>query len=342
MMLGTDPEFFVLDEKGRSIPAHKVGAPIKEEALRVPNAGRRPGSEAYFSIFRDGYAIEVNVPPSACRQEITWRMQAAIYVIRKFMLREGERLSTVPGVEVAWDRMENAPPDLLEVGCSPSEDAYTGESKSPAIDPRTSNWRFAGGHLHFSEAKQYTDNAHSFAFRDANIPTTVKLLDLYVGLPLTLLYPSKEGFLRRQFYGQAGEFRRQSYGTGGLNGAYKGIEYRVPTPEIWGHQAAASLAMGAGRWVLQNAHSLKWDKGIESDLRGAINEGIGVKKLIRTAPGIYDLPALEKAAEVLQKESEHPLPALDPMASGWDSFLSSRLKIASYSIGMPVPTVKAA
>lgn len=315
MLIGTDPEFFILGEGGKSIPAHRK-LPGKATPLQVAAGGRRKGA---FSFFRDGYAVEVNVPPAGTVQELTWSMQAALDALRTFVLVGGETLTTLPGVPVSWALMKGAPEDVLSVGCDPSEDAYSGEKKFPSLDPKTARERFSGGHMHFSTSKV---GGEGWALKK-NIPKCVKLLDLYVGLPLTFFFPSPEGFHRRLFYGQAGEFRFQDYGTA------HGLEYRVPTPEIWGHPAIASFAFETAIHVLRNGPSLwkGWDTGREADLRGAINWGEGIEALLTPLNGLWDLSDLRAFCARIRPLVERPLSLEEPL-SGWRALVPPLKKAA--------------
>lgn len=303
---GTDPEFFILDAEGRSVPAH-LRLPHKSAPLGVASEGMPRG---YFSLFRDGYAAEVNVSPSTTIATMMWKVQAACEALRTFVLKEGERLTTRAGVPVTKQWLVGAPPDVMESGCDPSMDAYTGEQKFPAMDMKTAPDRFAGGHMHFSCAKLGARGLHGWSDKE-RIPEKVKLLDLYVGLPLTFLFPTEDSFNRRLFYGQAGEFRFQDYGT------HVGFEYRVPTPHLWGHGAVASLAFTAARFVLEG--SFKWDEGMAGDLQGAINGGIDMEKMLRPLISLYDVDLLKKGAEALRPLVESP-GELDSAAAGWREF----------------------
>lgn len=311
MFFGTDPETFILDEGGKSVPAH-MRLPGKASPVGVAMNGKKKG---YFSFFRDGYAVEVNVSPSSSIIELIYKVQAAYDALRTFVLREGEHLTTRPAVPVDWSKMEGAPPDVLETGCDPSEDAYTGKQKFPSMDPKSNPDRMAGGHMHFSAFKRRGEAVTPWAMKE-HIPTKVKQLDLHVGLPLTFLFPTREGFNRRTFYGQAGEFRFQDYGNA------SGLEYRVPTPEIFSHPAIASLAFSSAKATLERVH--EWDTCMEEDLRGAINFGIDMEKLLRPLEGVYDLSLLKKAKELL-KRTDSPL-GLDPDPQSWESFVWTNLQ----------------
>jgi hypothetical protein len=175
--------------------------------------------------------------------------------------------------------MKNAPDDVKQFGCEPSWDAYTGETKTPPIDAMTHPWRYAGGHLHFSDAPAVTSAKGK---PTPQLRKIVKLMDLYIGLPLTCVFGDRLTYQRRKYYGQAGEFRPQTYS----HNRY-GVEYRTPGPEVWRAPWVASFAMGVGRDICLREHSLKFDDGMADDLQAAINTGVGRWKLVKGLAGHF-------------------------------------------------------
>lgn len=289
MYFGTDPEYLIVNKLGHPVPAHKAGFGDKEHktVLRVPLYS---GPDDWESrAFRDGYMVEVNIKPNTCRQTITFRMQRAVKKLQERLRPSGYRLVATPAVRINLERdMKDAPEDVKQFGCEPSYDAYELEAKIPPIDAMTHPLRYAGGHLHFGHSG---GNNLDWMKDKEQHPKFVKMLDLYVGLPLTYLFDSKQTFQRRRFYGQAGEFRSQKYGKGATQ---IGVEYRTPGPEVWNSPWVASFAMGAGRHIGTNLQKVwkRWDKGIEADLVAAINTGKGVEKLLKLAvlPGYHEYP----------------------------------------------------
>lgn len=317
MYFGTDPEYLVVNRLGRPVPAHKVGFDDKSAKMLLS------GSDEEFwesRAFRDGYMIEVNVAPDTCRQTVTYRMQRAIRVLYKKLMPK-YRLVSTPAVRINLAKdLKNAPADVLQFGCEPSYGAYEDTAKVPLIDALSHTYRYAGGHLHFGHCPWLPEL--SWMKTKANHPQYIKLLDLYLGLPLTFLFDSKQTFQRRRFYGQAGEYRSQKYGERSFQ---VGVEYRTPGPEVWNEPWVASFAMGVGRYVGHNFKKLAktWDKSVEDDLRAAINAGQGMQKLLKLAvlPGYNEYPTnflqLKKYAPKQMRLTRAAAHTVDDGFYGW-------------------------
>ena len=295
--IGCDPEFFIFDKDGKTVPAHRL-FPSKHEK-RIIGQGH-----GVLKAFRDGYAVEVNTGATHCRAFLLEDLRIALKSLQEIVRPKGytiRAISTVP-INLA-DTMKDAPADCLEFGCDPSFDAYKLTAKLPTIDAKTHPWRYAGGHMHFSiptstpdASRSYSNtivsNPHSVLNRPDEYPMLAKLFDLYIGLPLSSIFHRPEQYARRRYYGQAGEFRPQTY-PGAI-----GFEYRTPGPEMWNHHAIAGLAFGVGKLICvpENYARLKkaWDKTIEDDLQCAINTGYRRYKLMKEVPGFYNDDVIRK------------------------------------------------
>lgn len=285
-MFGTDPELFLVDGRGRPVPAHRI-LPSKADS--------RPSDHpAGFKLYRDGWAAEINVPPFQCRETLAWAVSSALRRLEHLAAQHGLRIRTSPAVRIDLREMRqpDVPDDVLLFGCEPSLDAYSRESKLVPLNAMTHPWRYAGGHLHLGWDKAakpswFPERAHQF----------IKWCDLFIGLPLTIWFHRPAQYRRRRYYGQAGEFRLQKY-----DDRHVGVEYRTPGPEIFNHPAVASLALGLMRHLatsLEEGGLKAWDRGIEDDLRGAINEGHlpTAQRLLTDLAGWYDRDAVLKIAE---------------------------------------------
>ena len=285
-MFGSDPEFFILDSTGKPVPAHHFFPP-KEVPFRHEYV---IGSE-YIQVYRDGYSVELNIPPRSCRQEFATRVKAAL-VHTHAKLPTGYTLTTKPTVKIRRSDLDGAPEDVLFFGCDPSRDAYTGEDKSVELNGLTHPYRYAGGHLHYSG-----EGTSSWLQNRADCDLCVKMLDYYLGLPFTFLFNQADEFQRRKYYGQAGEYRLQSYPNGS-----QGLEYRVLSPRVLNDPYLLSFCNGVLRFVVQNFMKLReeWNPAIESKVRRTINTGSGLDswaptlapfytpELIRQAQGMFD------------------------------------------------------
>ena len=281
--LGTDPEFFVLDTDRRPVPAFKF-FPGKEEKRQVA-----PDYSSRVLAFRDGYAVEINIPPASCRENLTLSMLQGLKGTLK-CLPMGYTLSSLPAVPIRLpEDLDGAPEDVRTFGCDPSWNAYTGDCLTVPLDASEHPWRYAGGHMHLSIPtgyKGYTGfDAYQWIFNAESIMLFVRMLDLYLGVPLTLWFAKEETFRRREYYGKAGEFRFQEYMKAPATGlpAYVGVEYRTPGPEVWNAPPVASFAFGVMRSVAENFDYLrsKWDAGMEEAIRHAVNTGEGARALLR-------------------------------------------------------------
>jgi hypothetical protein len=267
MKLGTDPEFFIRNKHGKAVPAHVL---FENKALPSVVA---PGVTA----FRDGYAVELNVPPCDSEYELIEYVRAGLRGVQA-MLPPGWHLSTAPAVKIDLEKdLAQAPEDVLHFGCEPSYCAYDDRAKLPKINATKHPYRYAGAHLHFST----TLDESPWMRRREDHRLFIRMLDLFVGAPLTLILKDKLQFLRRGVYGQAGEYRPQEYPDGSI-----GLEYRTPSPGLFNNVELAANAIRAGAEIFRQFQTLKaqWIPALEAQTRLAVNQGAELTALIPPAP----------------------------------------------------------
>lgn len=312
--VGCDPEFTILDPKGKPVPAHQFGFPTKHEPrLYAAEFGTDK------TAIRDGYNVEVNVPGNTCRALMINDVRNVVQGVIGPRLPKGYTLAAKAAFRIRLrTQMREAPDDVKMFGCDPSWDAYTGQQKVCSIDASTHPWRYAGGHLHFGTAAGlYGDKAIT---DPKNHRMLVKLFDLYIGIPLSVIFTDDGQWQRRKYYGQAGEFRPQQY-----NPSTVGIEYRVPPPELFNHPALVTLFTGVGRYVVQNFAALKsdWNPMNESDVIRAINTGKGADKLLRAVNGFYS-PSTILALRDVEHIHKFYLPTMTHDAHvGWTEYATT-------------------
>lgn len=284
--VGHDSEFFLWDkQKSEVVSAHEF-LPTKDQALElsfdrfksgdITDEERKATGGFYSSggkIFRDGLAAEVNSPPSSCVaflwNDVSLVLRAAA---RKLKLPENITFTSKPWVRVSKELVATFPEDLLELGCSPTFNAYTGEVNRINVNPRTMGYRTSGSHLHFSYDGSMSDVESRFI---------IKFADLMIGLPFVWMFNDPLEFERRKLYGRAGEHRLQNYGPkqwGSNKGQDQlGLEYRVLSSRMWDHPAIASTFFQVWKQYCANPEVLKeafklWDPKVEDTLQEAINE----------------------------------------------------------------------
>lgn len=282
--LGTDPEKFIRDLSGKPVPAHKF-FPRQDS----------PISKGNFKIYRDGYMVEVSVLPHYCRAALIAEVKHAFaYALTK--LPNGYTLDSTPAVKVDLSifKEKDTPGDVLLFGCRPSINAYTLEEQVPHIDARNHPWRYGGTHMHCGMSYEMAKKHSPWFLQDDNKILLVKMWDRYLGVPLTAALDCPEQYLRRKWYGKAGEFRFQYYDEYNF-----GVEYRSPS-QIFNNYGLASWSFGILRWVWANFEKLKktWDLGREDATRHAIDTGDGLVKLVESVPGFYTSSTIRGLREI--------------------------------------------
>jgi hypothetical protein len=148
------------------------------------------------------------------------------------------------------------------------------------------------------------------------VQRAILAMDQYIGAPLSYILGSPALWRRRKVYGQAGEFRLQTYGC--EDGTLAGLEYRTPGGGVWYNQAIASMALGIGRAIIQNLH--QWKPKVPLDaLRHAINTGEDLEDVLVNAPRFYTVNDL-KAARAEQRFRTLDVSAKSIVYSGWNEW----------------------
>jgi hypothetical protein len=253
--MGTDPEFF-FERKGAPVGAFEV---LKSKGERSEEA----------PWFWDGFQGEVTVTPATCHQIIAHNLNKRFKLLPK-------GLQVVP--RTTWripdDMLAYAAETHVALGCEPSENAYA-MSGIKVENPRELKWRFAGGHLHFSLDASETDAL--------NLRYIVKTLDRFLGVPSVCLAQNLDHFIRRKYYGLAGEYRRPKHG----------LEYRTLSNFWTFHPQSTQLVLDLARHAcnLGRSHLRRVWIGDDTMVRNVINysDVAGAKDLMKLNREFFDL-----------------------------------------------------
>lgn len=198
LVMGTDPEFF-LTRDGQMVPAFD----------HLPDK-----HATHDGLFWDGFQAETLVDVRGCNEpgcnckgaEFTCHDLLAHRIGRQVQLLAPKGLNIAP--RSVW----RIPPQMLELasaaqvglGCEPSYNVYHTHARC-VEEPRLLPYRFAGGHVHFQLTRAERDDA-------SNIRYLVKTLDALLGIPSVCLAQNYDHFIRRRYYGLAGEHRLPPHG----------------------------------------------------------------------------------------------------------------------------------
>src|SRR5678815_2005362 len=110
--MGSDPELFIVDKDGVPVAAHLADIPPAED--------KRMSFDDDCYYFRDGYAVEINVPPSGCSGLVIEDVIATRNDINYLLEGKKLHLEALPSVEINLDDIKSAPKDVRMFGCNPS------------------------------------------------------------------------------------------------------------------------------------------------------------------------------------------------------------------------------
>lgn len=220
---GTDPEVFVIDDKGQCIPpialCQDFGLEYVDEKTILL------GDE--WKIIEDGAATEINIAPSDNLDTINDRLYNALQGITSFVEEKfGLKTIVYPAVpfdvKKYWEGRDESFRDCVRFGCDPDLDIYSGEY-SKEIAAENIPERFGGGHIHMQAP------LNDLAFFEDKYFHVARLMDIIVGnAGVAIKRPNKDWIRaekkRLKFYGKPGKIRLQEYPNG-----TKGIEYRTPS-----------------------------------------------------------------------------------------------------------------
>jgi len=210
--LGTDPEFMLADRTGNVVSAIPVLGRDKYDPIVLSDEG--------VKVYYDNTMIETNTVPADSKDSFIANIRDTFERIHGVI---GNDFSVLAVPSNYFTEDECLHPDAMVAGCSPEFCAYAGEACYPPEFEDT--FRSAGGHIHIGRtdfAKYGEDEAEEngeFLLAVDSKRNAIKLMDIFVGCPLTLLDNSAASIERKRLYGKAGRFRPTDYG----------VEYRTPS-----------------------------------------------------------------------------------------------------------------
>lgn len=218
-LTGSDPEIFAFDEHGKVIPAWKF----------LPKTGTDTSP-----IYWDGVQGEFTIRPEYCHSYVTDNVQARLKQLYLTLKQYNPTATLVAQDVVQLDKeiLDSSADEHINLGCSPSINAYPSINPIHIPDPRSHVYRYSGCHLHYSVSNHPTPDWFPYG--------TVVMMDKILGIALTALGRDMENPLRRVAYGRPGEYR-----VPGPNDCR--LEYRTPGAFLLHHPALFNFAADLGR-----------------------------------------------------------------------------------------------
>ena len=190
--IGADPEIFV-SQKGKFVSAYNLVPGTKKDPFKVDKG----------AVQVDGLALEFNIDPAHNYEEFQENLDTVMRTLQEMVPEH----TFMEEASVYLDPQYRAslPPESLEIGCSPSLNAYTEDADE--TPDGGGDLRAVGGHLHIGGFFDPDEDARVKWNRSLRL---IRLMDKYVGVYSVLWDPDTD---RRKIYGAAGSCRLKSFGV---------------------------------------------------------------------------------------------------------------------------------
>lgn len=194
-LLGSDPELMLTDEDGNLKSAIGIIDGTKEAPLPL-----NEGAAQY-----DNVNAEFNITPASSEDEWVERHRNVMSQLNSIV----GNLRLLVRASADFPRSELEHPFAKRFACDPDFNPYTMSVNIMTADASEGTLRSCGGHIHIG---------NNIIADDFDIQVdTVKVMDIFLGIPSLLLDKDPTSQRRRILYGKAGAHRPKPYG----------IEYRA-------------------------------------------------------------------------------------------------------------------
>jgi len=188
--LGSDPEFFISNKKGKLISSIGIISGTKNNPQQLPFLGDG------FAIQTDNVLGEFNIPPATTPHEAMTSIAIMKAYIAGFLADKDLVPKYMASGVFMRDQLNSK--EAKAFGCSPDYNCWTKSVNQKPCGEKTS-LRSGGFHTHLGY-----DNPNDEASINA-----LKAFDLFLGVPSILIDPDTR---RRELYGKAGCFRMTWFG----------------------------------------------------------------------------------------------------------------------------------
>lgn len=188
---GSDPEFMLFKD-GKYFSAIGVVPGDKYERHKIGK----------HQFYYDNVMAECAIAPSKDRESVLQNFRDCFQKFAKLV--KPHKLIVRASQNYPASELED--PKAKEIGCDPEYCAYDlCVVEPPKGDFISNNLRTAGGHIHLGCKFLQQD--------ELSIYFTIRMLDLFLGLPSVCIDKDRTSAARRKLYGKAGRFRTPEHGA---------------------------------------------------------------------------------------------------------------------------------
>lgn len=199
LTVGSDPEMLVRDRQTKQIVS---AIPLVPEGKEVP---RDLGDG--FKVLHDNVLLEFNIPPCMSQKDFVDNLREGFKRISAVI---GNKYELVAQASHTYEAKFCKHFDATLFGCQPEYCAWERRiCKPPSC---TNTFRSAGAHIHIGRT-DFKEADTDFLMRAPSKMEVIKMMDIHVGLVLTLIDQDPTSHARKQLYGKAGRHRPTPYGV---------------------------------------------------------------------------------------------------------------------------------
>jgi hypothetical protein len=192
-----------------------------------------------FFMYYDNVNMEFNIPPVNTKNQF---LSGYKTLFSRAQQKLGSRYEIACISSHTYDEKECDHDDARVAGCNPEFSAWEVEVVTP---PQfEGGFRSLGFHQHIgrSDYKQYLDDADGVPLIDPYSKIdAIKLMDIFVGIPLIVIDKDPTSVARKSLYGRAGSHRPTEFG----------VEYRAPGNYALRSPVLTELVFDLNSYVLE-------------------------------------------------------------------------------------------
>jgi len=186
---GSDPEIFMTKD-GKIV-----------NAIGILPSKQKKKNKGMTSVYYDNALAEMQIEPSDNASNTIENIRKAFNLLHKVAPKNKIEIKSAH----FFTDEEVSDKESKTIGCIPEYCAYTLKQIMPPTDViRNSGLRTAGGHIHLGNNDLFIDGS--------SIIKTIRMLDLFLGIPSILLDHDNTQKQRRKIYGHAGSHRVPNHG----------------------------------------------------------------------------------------------------------------------------------
>lgn len=187
--VGGDPEMMLVNPKGHIISSLDV-FPQHNKNNKIDFGGG-------YSTYPDNVLMEGTLPPANGQEEMLEHYRSLFRLAHGAL--QGNHLRAQASHVFTPDQLTHE--GALTVGCNPEFCAWQVEQYSPTL---VDGLRTSGAHIHLGA---------EMLLEPQNVLDCIKLMDIFVGVPVSILDCDPTGQARKALYGKMGRFRPRPYGA---------------------------------------------------------------------------------------------------------------------------------